>query len=104
MMQTRAGSRNNESDDNSGNPTTDRLAAMAHETIDRVAETANHAEHEVRSAATRTAEKAKHAQDQMVATADENLSKVRSYVQQNPLTSAGIAFAAGVILSSLIRR
>jgi ElaB/YqjD/DUF883 family membrane-anchored ribosome-binding protein len=77
---------------------------MAHETVDRVAESANQAEQEVRDAAARTAKKAKQAQEQALDAAEDGMQKVRSYVEQNPLASAGIAFAAGLILSSLVRR
>jgi ElaB/YqjD/DUF883 family membrane-anchored ribosome-binding protein len=36
--------------------------------------------------------------------ADENVQRVRGYVQQNPFTSTAIAFAAGLILSAILRR
>jgi ElaB/YqjD/DUF883 family membrane-anchored ribosome-binding protein len=87
-----------------GSTTTDRLAAMAHETIDRVAPKANRAELDVRTAAAKTAEGAKQLQGQAVEAAEENLRKMRSYIENNPLTTAGIAFAAGALLSALIRR
>jgi ElaB/YqjD/DUF883 family membrane-anchored ribosome-binding protein len=80
------------------------MAAMGHDAINRVAETVNHAEHSVRDAATTTAEAAKHAQDQVGAAAEENLRKLRSYIERNPLASAGVAFAAGVLLSAVVRR
>ena len=57
--------------------TTDRFAAKAHDAVDSVAERAQRAEREVRTA---------------------------SYIESNPLAFAGIAFAAGVLLSSLFRR
>jgi ElaB/YqjD/DUF883 family membrane-anchored ribosome-binding protein len=82
-----------------GSPTTDRL-----ETIDRVIPKANRAEQEVRGAATRAADGAKLLQEHAVEATEENLRKVRSYIETNPLTTAGIAFAAGVLLSALIRR
>ena len=75
---------------------------MAHDTVDRVAETANYAEKEVRGAASRAAEQAREMQEQALAAADENVKKARSYIEENPLMSAGIAFAAGVIFSALI--
>jgi ElaB/YqjD/DUF883 family membrane-anchored ribosome-binding protein len=77
---------------------------MAHDAIDQVAKTANHAEHGMRDAAARTSEAAKHAQDQAGAAANESLRKLRSYAEENPLTTAGIAFAAGVLFITLIRR
>ena len=99
MSQTRGASRNS-----SDNPTTDRIAAMAHDTVDRVAESANYAEREVRGAANQAAERARQMQEQAMAAADANVQKAKSFIEENPLMSAGIAFAAGVIFSSLIRR
>jgi ElaB/YqjD/DUF883 family membrane-anchored ribosome-binding protein len=77
---------------------------MAHDTIDRVAEKAKYAEQTARGAASRAADKARDAEDRMRAAADEGLSSVRTYVEQNPFASAGIAFAAGIVLSTLLRR
>jgi ElaB/YqjD/DUF883 family membrane-anchored ribosome-binding protein len=77
---------------------------MAHETVDRVAEMANSAESEVRSAAAKTTRQVKDMQDQAIDAADEHMKKVRTYVKKNPLTATGIAFAAGVVLSTLFRR
>ena len=87
-----------------GSSTSDRLASMAHETIDRVTPKANRAEHEVRGAAARAGDGAKLLQEHAVEAAEERLRRVRSFVETNPLTTAGIAFAAGVLLISLIRR
>ena len=88
----------------SGNSTSDRLASMAHETIDRVTPKANRAEHEVRGAAARVAGGAKLMEGHAVEAAEENVRKLRSYIESNALTTAGIAFAAGALLSALIRR
>lgn len=87
-----------------GNSTSDRLASMAHETIDRVAPKVNRVELEVRGAAARAGDGAKLLQEQAVEAAEVNLRRVRSFIETNPLTTAGIAFAAGVLLISLIRR
>ena len=87
-----------------GSSTSDRLASMAHETIDRVTPKANRAEQEVRGAAAKAADSAKHMQEQAVQVTEENLRSMRSYIETNPLTTAGIAFAAGILLMSLIRR
>jgi ElaB/YqjD/DUF883 family membrane-anchored ribosome-binding protein len=87
-----------------GNSTSDRLASMAHETIDRVTPKVNRVEHEVRGAAARAGDGAKLLQERAVEAAEENLRTVRSFIDTNPLTTAGIAFAAGVLLMSLIRR
>jgi ElaB/YqjD/DUF883 family membrane-anchored ribosome-binding protein len=105
-MTQRTSGRNNSTDDqgNPGTPTAERLASKAHDAVDRAAEAANYAEREVRNAASRTAERAQQLREQAVEAADENVQRVRSYVEQNPMMAAGIAFAAGVILSSLFRR
>lgn len=92
------------SDFGNSTSTSDRLASMAHETIDRVAPKVNRVEHEVRGAAARAGDGAKLLQERAVEAAEENLRSVRSYIETNPLTTAGIAFAAGILLMSLIRR
>ena len=84
--------------------TTQRLADKAHQTIDRAAEAAAAAEQTVRSTAAKAAEKLKSSQDLTGETLDEGLDVLRRYVEQNPLTAAGIAFAAGIVVSSLLRR
>jgi ElaB/YqjD/DUF883 family membrane-anchored ribosome-binding protein len=85
-------------------PTTDRLAAKAHETIERVAESAVGAEHRVRERASDAAGKMRETEQRARQTADQSVAKVSDYVQQNPLLSAGIAFAAGALLSGMLRR
>ncbi|MEO8467713.1 MAG: hypothetical protein ABI640_20490 [Gammaproteobacteria bacterium] len=105
MTETTIAGRNSDTFRDAGNPTTsDRVAGRAHETIDRVAETANQAEQGMRGAATRAAEAARKAQEQLSAAAGENAKKIRSYIEQNPLTTAGIAFAVGVVVSALVVR
>ena len=63
--------------------TTERVAAKAHETVDSIAE---RAERQVRGAAERTTERA------------------ATYLESKPLAVVGIAFVAGVLLSTMIRR
>lgn len=84
--------------------TTDRVASMAHETIDRVVPTAKRAEHDVRGAAIQAADSAKQLQEHAAAAAEENLRKLRSYAGSNPLVTAGVAFAVGALVSALLRR
>ena len=99
-----ATSRTTGSDADTMSTTSDRLASMAHETVDKVAETARHAEQQARGAAAVAADKARETEDRVRAAADEGLTTIRSYVEQNPLASASIAFAAGIVVSSLLRR
>ena len=87
-----------------GNSTSDRIASTAHETIDRVAPKAHRVEREVRDVAARAADGAKMLQEDALQTTEENLRKVRSFIESSPLATAGIAFAAGALLSAWIRR
>ena len=54
--------------------------------------------------ATRAAKTLRAQEERAAETLDENMAKVRTYVEKNPLQSAGIAFAAGVLVSMLLRR
>ena len=89
---------------NGENTMTNRAAAKAHETVDRVADAADDAEQQVRGAAARKVRQAKELQDDMLDAVSDKLGKVDSYVKENPFTAAGIAFALGAIVSALIRR
>jgi ElaB/YqjD/DUF883 family membrane-anchored ribosome-binding protein len=84
--------------------TTDRFAAKAHETVDTLADRAQRAEREVRGAAARTAEQARDFQEQATERAEQTIRRAGSYVENNPLAFVGIAFVAGVLLSTLLRR
>jgi len=84
--------------------TTDRFAAKAHETVDTIAERAQRAERDVRGAAERTAEQARQLRDEYADTAEQGLRRAASYLESNPLAFVGIAFVAGVLLSTMIRR
>jgi ElaB/YqjD/DUF883 family membrane-anchored ribosome-binding protein len=84
--------------------TTDRAAEMAHDTVDRVADVAEDAERQVRKAAARKMKQARALQGDVIDAVDDKLGRVDSYVRENPFTAAGIAFAAGAIVSALIRR
>jgi ElaB/YqjD/DUF883 family membrane-anchored ribosome-binding protein len=84
--------------------TTDHFAERAHEAVDSVAERAQRAEREVRGAATRTADQARRIRDEATERAEEHVQRATSYVESNPLALAGIAFVAGVLFSTLLRR
>jgi len=86
---------------------TDQAAATAHDTIERAADVGNEAEQNVRRAAARTAKQARQLQDRardMRELADDKVERLRSYAKDNPLTTVGIAFAVGAIVSALLRR
>jgi ElaB/YqjD/DUF883 family membrane-anchored ribosome-binding protein len=87
-----------------GETTTDRFAARAHETVDTIAERAQRAERDVRQTAERTAEQARQLRDEYADVAEQGLRRATSYVESNPLAFAGIAFIAGVLAATLMRR
>jgi ElaB/YqjD/DUF883 family membrane-anchored ribosome-binding protein len=87
-----------------GISTSDRVAAMAHDTLDRVTPQINRAEQEVRDAATQAADSVKDLEKQALDAAEASLSKARSFISANPITTLGIAFAAGVLACVFVRR
>lgn len=84
--------------------TTERFAAKAHDTVDDLAERAQRAERGVRGAAERTVERARELQEEYTDSAEQTLRRATSYVESHPLAIAGMAFVAGVLFSSLMRR
>jgi ElaB/YqjD/DUF883 family membrane-anchored ribosome-binding protein len=83
---------------------TDRIAERAHRTIDGAAGSMNEAERELRRTAAEAADRVRRSEEQMAAAVDENIEKVKSYIEKNPIASAGIAFVAGLVLSTFLRR
>jgi len=82
----------------------ERVASRAHEAIDKAAASASQAEQRVREKAAMAAERARRAEQELEERMSEGVERVRNYVERNPMTAAGIAFVAGVVLSSLFRR
>lgn len=87
-----------------GSATTQRVAERAHQTIDRAAEVAAEAEESVRTSAQRATERLREGEERARESFDDSVNRLRTYVEQNPLAAAGIAFAAGLLVSALLRR
>jgi ElaB/YqjD/DUF883 family membrane-anchored ribosome-binding protein len=85
-------------------PISSDMASMAHATIDRAAPKLDRVEEELRGAAARAADGAHVLQDSAVQATEDNLRKARSFIESNPLVTAGIALATGALLGALIRR
>jgi ElaB/YqjD/DUF883 family membrane-anchored ribosome-binding protein len=83
---------------------TDRAARSAHETIDRVAEHARTAEDRLRESAGHAGEQARATAEQVRERGREYGDDIQRFVTARPLTSLGIAFAAGWLISRLGRR
>jgi ElaB/YqjD/DUF883 family membrane-anchored ribosome-binding protein len=88
----------------SSSATTELLADKAHAAVDQVAKTAGKAEQTVRDRAGKAAEVARDSEQQAIETATRSARQVRAFVRRNPIAASGIAFAAGLVLSSLMRR
>ena len=101
-MATTAANSQNQAASPSASPVTSKASAALHKTVDTLAEKAAGTEEKLRTTATHSAESIA-AQQQQIQDKWQN-SKVRNYATENPLATAGIAFAAGVLLSSLLRR
>lgn len=74
----------------SGKPAVDRMAASAHEAVDKVSSVASHA-----------VETLDVKGEQLHAAEKRLVAGTRQYVQEHPVTSIGIAIAAGYVLSRM---
>lgn len=83
---------------------TEQAAGAAHGAVDRAADTAARAEERIREAAAVGEQRLREKGEEARVTAERALDHFRQYTRDNPLAAAGIAFAAGVILSRLMRR
>jgi ElaB/YqjD/DUF883 family membrane-anchored ribosome-binding protein len=82
----------------------ERAAEAVHERVDRIEEKLEAGEERLRDAAANAEEKIQEARER----ADEDLTvlaeQARGYVREHPLAAAAVAFAAGVVFVSLLRR
>ncbi|HEX5421091.1 MAG TPA: DUF883 domain-containing protein [Gammaproteobacteria bacterium] len=85
-------------------PATDEIAQEAHEAVDEARERAEDLEQVLRKTAGDAAERLRETERRLEAPVAENIEKVKAFVKNNPLASAGIAFVAGLVVSNLIRR
>ncbi|KXI27479.1 DUF883 domain-containing protein [Paraglaciecola hydrolytica] len=101
-MATATANTQNQAANNSGSPVTNKASAALHKTVDTLAEKAAGTEEKLRESASHSAESIA-AQQKAIQDKWQN-SKARNYATENPLATAGIAFAAGVLLTTLLRR
>jgi ElaB/YqjD/DUF883 family membrane-anchored ribosome-binding protein len=88
--------------DTSMHPMTDKLQSSLHESVNSLAEKAAAAEASVRDTSSATADKL--AARKRLAKQKWQQFSVRNYATENPLAAAGIAFAAGVLVTSLLKK
>ena len=83
-------------------PVTDQLKDSLHASVDKLADSAGIAEENIRRTATSSAENM--SARKRLAQQKWQASKVRRYAIENPVATAGIAFAAGMLVTSLLRK
>ncbi|MBH0058026.1 DUF883 domain-containing protein [Pseudoalteromonas sp. SWXJZ94C] len=89
---------------NSEAPLTDKATSAAHDAVDALSGKAATAESSMRKGASSSAEAL--SEKQLIAREklSECTAKTRAFASENPLATAGIAFAAGMLITSLFRR
>lgn len=84
-------------------PTTEKARARAHDAVDGAADRAGEVERKVRDEAAEAQVKLREKKAAATEQFEDSLSRLESFIQQRPMTAAGIAFAAGVLASRLMR-
>jgi ElaB/YqjD/DUF883 family membrane-anchored ribosome-binding protein len=85
-------------------PTIERVAAAAHEAIDGAAGRAELVEQQLREKAAQAVEKLDGAQSAASEQVERSIKRLETLVRQRPVAAAGIAFAAGVLATVMLRR
>ncbi|MFW8591612.1 DUF883 domain-containing protein [Glaciecola sp. 2405UD65-10] len=87
---------------NSEHPVIDKVRDTLHESVDTLAQKAASTEESLRSGAQNGTQSIQEAQAKAQAKWEE--SGVKKYATENPIATAGIAFAAGMLFSAVLRR
>ncbi|WNO61602.1 DUF883 domain-containing protein [Rheinheimera sp. MMS21-TC3] len=100
-----ANSTKNKTDVNEfGSPLTEKAAAAAHHAVDAMSTKAANAEETIRKTASESSEAWHQRQEQLQQQLESGYQRTRTFASENPVAAAGIAFAAGVLLTALLRR
>lgn len=83
---------------------TQRIASSAHDTIDSTAVKAEKLEVQLRAGAANAGSKLDASQEAATEQVEKSLAKLETFVKGRPIAAAGIAFAAGVLATALLRR
>jgi ElaB/YqjD/DUF883 family membrane-anchored ribosome-binding protein len=84
-------------------PATEKARERAHETIDSAAARAAQVERRIREETAGVQETLREKQAAAAEQVDHSLERVESFIRARPMIAAGIAFAAGVLASRLLR-
>jgi len=83
-------------------PVSDKVKDTLHDSVDALAAKAASTEEALRETATNSAQNISDTQEKVKERWEQ--SPVKKYATENPIATAGIAFAAGMLLSSLLRK
>jgi ElaB/YqjD/DUF883 family membrane-anchored ribosome-binding protein len=86
------------------NRTTDKAAEAAHEAVERIAARVDQIEEHLRQTAADARMSLRETAGRAQRASQDVVTDVRHYVFEHPVASLGIAFAAGVVFSALLRR
>lgn len=84
-------------------PATDRVSKAAHEAIDSIKEPVGDAERKIRDIGSRAEQQVREKKEAARSRTEALLADARDYAHREPLAAAGIAFAAGLLASRLLR-
>jgi ElaB/YqjD/DUF883 family membrane-anchored ribosome-binding protein len=83
---------------------TSRVSEKAHEAVDKMAEKASDLEQQARQGMHAAAERAHDLREEAEREARQARGAIERFMREQPVTTAALAFAAGVITTTLLRR
>lgn len=86
-----------------GSPYTERTVAAAHRSIDALGDRASRSEQALRDAAAKSAGKYAENREYLRSQVNTSLDRTRGYVREHPFVAASTAFAAGALITALLR-
>jgi ElaB/YqjD/DUF883 family membrane-anchored ribosome-binding protein len=84
-------------------PTTEKARERAHGVVDSAAARAEPLERRVRAEAASAQERLRETKDAAAERVEDSLTRLEAFIKERPMTAAGIAFAAGILASRLMR-
>ena len=81
-----------------------RVAEKAHSAIDHTASKAEAVERQLRENAAKAGERVDETQEIATQKVEQSIEKLEGFVKSQPMTAAGIAFAAGILTTAILRR
>lgn len=85
-------------------PAIEKAAAKAHEAIDAASAKAENMEVKLRDKAADTQQKLGEKKAEASAQIENTLASMEAYIREKPLAAAGMAFAAGIIASRILKK